>query len=97
MGIDGGPSRFGEGYHLLRVGIVARSVDGERAQAGQPGVRDRRLRLDGSREPPGLVKRSLRLLVDELGEGDRVGIVVYGRPRRACPWSTPRTGLRSSR
>ncbi|MBK7770752.1 MAG: von Willebrand factor type A domain-containing protein [bacterium] len=78
IGLDGGPSRFGEGYHLLRVGIVGRSVeDGRRKPANLvfvidvSGSMDRESRL-------GSVKRALRTLVDELGEGDRVGIVVYG-------------------
>jgi len=78
IGLDGGPSRFGEGYHLLRVGIVGRSVeDGRRKPANLVFVID----VSGSmnRESRlGSVKRGLRTLVDELGEGDRVGIVVYG-------------------
>ncbi len=78
IGLDGGPSRFGEGYHLLRVGIVARSVDkGERKPANLVFVID----ISGSMDREnrlGAVKRALRMLVDELGEGDRVGIVTYG-------------------
>lgn len=78
IGLDGGPSRFGEGYHLLRVGIVARSVDAAQRKPANlvfvidvSGSMDRENRL-------GAVKRALRVLVDELGEGDRVGVVTYG-------------------
>ncbi|MBM4063917.1 MAG: VWA domain-containing protein, partial [Planctomycetes bacterium] len=78
IGLDGGPSRFGEGYHLLRVGIVARSVDASQRKPANlvfvidiSGSMDRENRL-------GAVKRALRVLVDGLGEGDRVGIVTYG-------------------
>jgi Ca-activated chloride channel homolog len=78
IGIDGGPSRFGDGYQLLRIGIVGRSLDaGQRKPANLvfvvdvSGSMDRESRL-------GAVKRALRTLVDELDEGDRVGIVVYG-------------------
>ncbi len=78
IGLDGGPSRFGEGYQLLRVGIVGRSVDDAHRKAANlvfvidtSGSMGRENRLES-------VKRALRTLVDELGEGDRVGIVTYG-------------------
>lgn len=78
IGLDGGPSRFGEGYHLLRVGIVGRSVDNAHRKAANlvfvidtSGSMGQENRLES-------VKRALRTLVDELGEGDRVGIVTYG-------------------
>jgi Ca-activated chloride channel family protein len=78
IGLDGGPSRFGEGYHLLRVGIVARSIgDAERKPANLVFVID----ISGSMDREnrlGAVKRALGVLVDGLGEGDRVGIVTYG-------------------
>lgn len=78
IGLDGGPSRFGEGYHLLRVGIVARSVEAsERKPANLVFVIDVSGSM-GRENRLGAVKRSLRVLVDELGEGDRVGIVTYG-------------------
>ncbi|MBU2500012.1 von Willebrand factor type A domain-containing protein [bacterium] len=75
---DGGASRFGKGYHLLRVGLVGRTVEAEdRKPANLVFVID----VSGSMSREnrlGLVKRSLHLLLDELREGDRVGIVVYG-------------------
>ncbi len=77
--IEGSPSRFGGDRHwMVRVGLQGRTVaEGARKDAtlifaidvsGSMGREDRL----------GLVKRSLRLLVDELRPTDEVGIVVYG-------------------
>jgi Ca-activated chloride channel family protein len=75
---DGAESRFGDGYHLLRVGVVGKTVADENRKAANlifvidiSGSMDRENRL-------GAVKESLRILLNELGEGDRVGLVVYG-------------------
>ncbi len=75
---DGAPSRFGVGYHLLRVGVQARDIPAVDRRPAHlvfvidiSGSMDRENRL-------GLVKRSLRVLVNELNDDDRVGIVVYG-------------------
>jgi len=80
--IDGAPSRFGEGYHLLRVGIQGREITAaQRRPADLIFVID----ISGSMEREnrlGLVKQALHILVDELREGDRVGIVVYGSEAR---------------
>ncbi len=76
--VDGAPSPFGSGYHLLRVGLKAREIGrGERKPAQLTFVVD----VSGSmlrEDRLELVKRALRLLVDELRAGDRVGLVVYG-------------------
>ena len=77
--LEGAPSFFGgERYYLLRVGIQGRHVHSEDRKdavltfvVDVSGSMDRENRL-------GLVKRSLRLLVDELRPTDKVGIVVYG-------------------
>ena len=77
--LDGAPSRFGQDNHwLLRVGLQGKSVSyQERKDAtlifaidvsGSMGREDRL----------GLVKQSLRLLVNELRPTDEVGIVIYG-------------------
>ena len=77
--MEGSPSPFGgENHWLMRVGLQAREVaEHQRKDAtlifaidvsGSMGREDRL----------GLVKRSLALLVDELGPRDAVGIVVYG-------------------
>jgi len=77
--LEGAPSPFGgERYYLMRVGIQGRRIDDEDRKDAVltfvidvSGSMDRENRL-------GLVKRSLRLLVDELRPTDKVGIVVYG-------------------
>ena len=75
---DGSVSRFGEGYHMLRIGLVGKTVEDENRKAANlifvidiSGSMNRENRL-------GAVKKSLHILLDELGEGDRVGLVVYG-------------------
>ena len=77
--LEGSPSPFGQENHwLMRVGLQGKSVsDEERKDAtliftidvsGSMGREDRL----------GLAKQSLRLLVDELRDTDKVGIVTYG-------------------
>lgn len=77
--LEGSPSRFGNDNHwLLRVGLQGKSVLAEERKdaslvfaidvSGSMGREDRL----------GLVKQSLRLLVNELRPTDEVGIVVYG-------------------
>ena len=80
--IDGAPSPFGRGYHLLRVGIKGREIareDRKRAHLtfviDVSGSMSREDRLE-------LVKRALRLLVDQMRDDDRIGIVVYGTTGR---------------
>jgi len=75
---DGAVSRFGDGYHLLRIGVVGKTVADENRKAANlifvidiSGSMNRENRL-------GAVKKSLHILLNELGEGDRVGLVVYG-------------------
>ena len=77
--VEGSPSPFGSsGHWLIRVGLQGREVGVEERQDATliftidvSGSMAREERL-------GLVKRSLRLLVDELRSGDEVAIVVYG-------------------
>ncbi len=81
--LEGAPSPFGdERYYLLRVGIQGRHIHVEDRKDAVltfvidvSGSMDRENRL-------GLVKRSLRLLVEELRPTDKVGIVVYGSTAR---------------
>jgi len=75
---EGAQSRFGAGYHLLRIGLVGQAVDDQERKPANlifvvdvSGSMARESRLD-------LVKRALHILLDELREGDRVGLVVYG-------------------
>jgi Ca-activated chloride channel family protein len=80
---EGAPSKFGpKNAYLLRVGIKGRKVLPENRKAANlvfvidvSGSMAREDRL-------GLVKKALRLLVDELTLDDKVGIVVYGSTGR---------------
>lgn len=81
--VDGASAPFGApGNQLVRVGIQGAEIDsGQRDPAVLTFVID----VSGSMQEPNrlpLVKESLRLLVDELREGDQVGIVVYGSRAR---------------
>jgi len=82
--VDGAPSPFtqSERYQMLRVGIQGYQVDEhDRKDASLTFVID----VSGSMDMDnrlGLVKRSLELLVEQLGRGDSVSIVVYGTDAR---------------
>ncbi len=77
--MDGSPSPFGgEKHWLMRVGLQGKTITSEERKDATlvfaidvSGSMAREDRL-------GLVKRSLRLLVDKLRPADEVGIVVYG-------------------
>ncbi|MCK5578242.1 MAG: von Willebrand factor type A domain-containing protein, partial [Planctomycetes bacterium] len=76
--LEGAPSKFGKNCSLLRIGLKAKKISvKERKDAILTFVID----VSGSMEREdrlGLVKKSLRLLIDELGKNDKVGIVIYG-------------------
>lgn len=83
--LEGAPAPYGENdsYYLVRVGIQGYEVGREQRPdvtlifvIDVSGSMDMENRL-------GLVKQSLRILVDELRPTDRVGIVVYGSNARA--------------
>ena len=77
--VEGSPSPFGGDKHwLLRVGLQGKTVSEDARKDATlifaidvSGSMAREDRLE-------LVKRSLRLLVDELRPADEVGIVIYG-------------------
>src|SRR6185503_4226256 len=91
ISVDGAPSPFTqtERYQMLRVGIQGYTVpDEERQDASLTFVID----VSGSMDMDnrlGLVKRSLELLVEQLGRRDRVSIVVYGTDARVVLDPTP--------
>lgn len=91
ISIDGAPSPFGENerYSMLRVGLKGYEVpDRERKDVSLTFVID----VSGSMDMDnrlGLVKRSLELLVERLGRGDQVSIVVYGTDARVILEPTP--------
>ena len=77
--MEGSPSPFGgENHWLMRVGLQGKEIAAEdRKDATLIFTID----VSGSmarEDRLGLVKRSLRLLVDELRPTDEVGIVIYG-------------------
>lgn len=77
---EGTPSRFGEGerYQLLRFHLHGREVAAaDRPPASLTFVIDVSGSM-GQENRLGLVKQSLRLLVDELRDDDRIAVVVYG-------------------
>ena len=82
--MDGAPSPFTqtERYQMLRIGVQGYQVpDYERKDASLTFVID----VSGSMDMDnrlGLVKRSLELLVEQLGHRDSVSIVVYGTDAR---------------
>jgi Ca-activated chloride channel family protein len=88
--MDAAPSPFNTGRHLVRVGVTtkAKSV-GERKQAHLVFLVD----VSGSMQSPDkleLAKRSLRILVDNLKDGDTVALVTYAGATRVV---LPATGL----
>jgi Ca-activated chloride channel family protein len=89
--VDGAPSPFTqtERYQMLRIGIQGYQVpEYERKDASLTFVID----VSGSMDMDnrlGLVKRSLELLVEQLGRNDRVSIVVYGTDARVILEPTP--------
>jgi len=91
ISIDGAPSPFSETerYSMLRVGLQGYEVpDNERKDVSLTFVID----VSGSMDMDnrlGLVKRSLELLVERLGRGDQVSIVVYGSDARVILEPTP--------
>jgi Ca-activated chloride channel family protein len=88
--LDGSPSPFGEADdYLLRVGIQGYRVPPEqRKDAALIFVIDVSGSMDkGNRL--GLVKKSLRLLVEELRSTDSVGLVIYGSSGRVILEPTP--------
>ncbi|QRO02778.1 von Willebrand factor type A domain-containing protein [Archangium violaceum] len=76
--VEGFPSPSRKGYHVVHIGLKAREVSRQQRKPSHlvfvidvSGSMDLENRL-------GLVKQSLRLLVNELDERDRVSIAVYG-------------------
>jgi Ca-activated chloride channel family protein len=93
---EGAPSPWGPGerYYLLRLAVTAREVAaGERRPADLVFVVD----VSGSmarEDRLGLVKESLRLLLGELTEKDRVALVVYGsRGEVRLPFTTDKAAI----
>jgi len=78
VNIEGAPSKFGQNCELLRIGIQGKTIDPENRKPANlvfvidvSGSMAREDRLE-------LVKKALRILLDNLDADDKVGIVVYG-------------------
>jgi Ca-activated chloride channel family protein len=82
---EAAPWKFGTGRknsYLLRIGLKAREV---LAEDRKPAVLTFVIDVSGSMNREnrlGLVKKALRLLVENLREDDRIGIAVYGSQGR---------------
>jgi Ca-activated chloride channel family protein len=84
--LDAAPSPYTPGRHLLRVGVQGRRLSvSERKAAHLTFLVD----VSGSMQSPDrlpLAKRALRMLVDNLRDGDTVALVTYaGNVRRVLP------------
>lgn len=75
--VDGAPSKFGEGLHLLRIGLQGKTVhEQERKPANLVFLVD----VSGSMDQPNklpLVKYTLKQLVKRLAPTDTLAIVTY--------------------
>lgn len=92
ISIEGAPDPLRPNQDILRIGLRARDV--ARTER-KPAVLTFVIDVSGSmgmENRLGLVKRSLRLLVDKLDESDRIGIVVYGTNGRVLLEPTPVSG-----
>ncbi len=82
ISIDGAPSPYVENYYLVRVGLQGYEI----APEARPGVvLTFVIDVSGSMDMEnrlGLVKESLRLLVQQLRPTDSIGLVVYGSNAR---------------
>jgi len=101
--LEGAPNPFGpqggvnERHRLVRVAIKAREVDAARRK---PSVLTFVVDVSGSMDQEnrlGLVKRALGLLLGELREDDRVGLVVFGSEARTIlEPTTDRSAIREA-
>jgi len=86
---DAAPSKFGRGLHLIKIGVKGRRLGREeQRRAALTFVID----TSGSMDQPdrlGLVKKALRMLVNELDEKDLIAIVQYGSDARLILEHTP--------
>ncbi|TSC33899.1 von Willebrand factor type A domain-containing protein [Corallococcus sp. Z5C101001] len=82
VNVEGFPSPARKGFQVVQIGVKARNVSrAQRKPSHLVFVIDVSSSMD-LESRLGLVKRSLRLLVDALDERDRVSLVVYGSEAR---------------
>lgn len=88
--LDAAPSPFSPGKHLLRVGVQGKTVDvAARQRAHLTFLVDVSGSMSGPDRLP-LAKRALRMLVDQLHDGDTVALVTYAGAVRLV---LPHTGM----
>ncbi len=93
--VEAFPSPARRGYHVLHVGLKGREVT---AATRKSATLIFTIDVSGSMNGEGrlgMVKRALELLVSQLSERDRVGIVVYGTTARAVLEPTPASEKRT--
>ena len=86
---EAAPSKFGRGQHLLKIGVKGKRIGREEER---PAVLTFLIDTSGSMEKPdriGLVKKSLRMLVEKLSDNDRVSIIQYDSRARLVLAHTP--------
>ena len=74
---ESAPSKFGAGKHMIKIGVKGRRLGREEQR---PAVLTFLIDTSGSMEKPdriGLVKTSLKLMLDKLGPNDKVAIMKY--------------------
>ncbi len=87
--VDGGPSPFDHDNFLVRVGVQGEIVaDSDRGPANLTFVIDTSGSMD-RQDRLGLVKDSLRILVDQLNDEDTVAIVTYSDDSGIRLYPTP--------
>jgi len=87
--VEAAPSRFGRGLHLLKIGVKGRRLGREEQR---PAMLTFLIDTSGSMDQAdrlGLVRKSLRLLVEKLGPADRIAIVQYDSHARMVLAPTP--------
>jgi len=87
--LEGAPSSFREGYHVLRIGLQGKRIDAsQRKDAVLTFVIDTSGSMaDGRRLET--VKQALEMLVNELRPTDQVGIVAFSTRARVVLETTP--------
>jgi Ca-activated chloride channel family protein len=74
---EAAPSRFGVGKHMIKIGVKGRRLGREEQR---PAVLTFLIDTSGSMDKPdriGLVKTSLKLMLDKLGPQDKIAIMKY--------------------
>ena len=75
--VKAAPSKFGRGLHMLKIGVKGRRLGREEQR---PAMLTFLIDTSGSMNQAdrlGLVRKSLRLLVEKLGPRDRIAVVQY--------------------